>query len=295
MIQATLFLFLIVTFGYGVELIKPIPIEKITNEKKALLGKKLFLDPRLSKDNTISCGSCHILNQGGDDNLPFSFGVGGKAGALNSPTVYNSKFNFVQFWDGRAKNLSQQAIGPIHNPLEMDSNFPQILSKLNKDDPLKKEFLSVYSDGLNEKNIIDAIVAFENTLTTPNSKFDKYLKKEGKLSQKELEGYRLFKSYGCISCHNGVNIGGNLYQSIGVVTPFRQNDLQQHRFKVPSLRNITQTAPYLHDGSIATLKGVILLMFEHQLGITPTQEDIDKITAFLKSLEGEIPAIAKIK
>ena len=279
---------------FAEELITPIPVETIINKDKVILGKTLFLDTRLSKDNTISCGSCHILEDGGDDNLPVSFGVNGKQGTLNSPTVYNAKFNFLQFWDGRAKNLKEQAIGPIHNPVEMDANFPMILAKLKKDSKYTRLFGKVYKDGITPNNILDAIVAFEETLTTPNSRFDRYLKKENTLSKEEIAGYKLFKEYGCISCHNGVNIGGNVFQKIGIMSPFQsKNHTLLHTLKVPTLRNISKTAPYLHDGSINNLSDTVKIMFSLQLGVDASQKEIDLIVSFLKTLDGEIPSTIK--
>lgn len=279
---------------FAEELITPIPIETILNKDKVILGKTLFLDTRLSKNNTISCGSCHILEDGGDDNLPVSFGVNGKQGTFNSPTVYNAKFNFLQFWDGRAKNLKEQAIGPIHNPVEMDANFPMILNKLKKDSKYTRLFGKVYTNGITPNNIIDAIVAFEETLTTPNSRFDRYLKKENTLSKEEIAGYKLFKEYGCISCHNGVNIGGNVFQKIGIISPFQsKNHTLAHTLKVPTLRNISKTAPYLHDGSIKNLSDAVKIMFSLQLGVEASQKDIDLIVSFLKTLDGEIPSTIK--
>jgi len=278
----------------GEELITPIPIETIFNKNKVILGKTLFSDTRLSKDNTISCASCHILEDGGDDNLPVSIGIDGKKGSFNAPTVYNSKFNFVQFWDGRAKNLKEQASGPIHNPIEMDANFPMIIAKLKKDPKYISLFGKVYKDGITSHNIIDAIVAFEETLTTPNSRFDRYLKKEKTLSKEEIAGYKLFKEYGCISCHNGVNIGGNLFQKIGIMSPFQSKSKADiHTLKVPTLRNISKTAPYLHDGSVKTLDEAVKIMFSLQLGIEASQKEIDSIVSFLKTLDGELPSTLK--
>lgn len=269
--------------------------------QKALLGKKLFFDTRLSKDNTISCASCHILNEGGDDNQKLSFGVNGKVGTRNSPTVYNAVFNFAQFWDGNAKDLKEQISGPIHNPVEMDSNFKHIVESLKKDTSYVNTFKKLFFEGINENNIKEAIVEFEKALITPNSKFDRYLKGENSLTPDEFQGYTLFKEYGCISCHNGVNLGGNLFQKIGIINETHQqiDDLgryiitkkeeDKYFFKVPTLRNIALTAPYLHDGSIDDLKKVINLMATHQIGVMISEEEIDQIDAFLHTLTGEIP------
>jgi len=286
------------------ELITPIPDNIEYDKQKVALGKKLFFDTRLSADDTISCASCHFLNDGGDDNIALPFGIGGKIGSIHTPTVYNSRYNLAQFWDGRAANLKEQASGPIHSPVEMATNFKDIIKKLNKDKKLVEEFNSVYKEGITKYSIIDAIVEFENVLVTPNAPFDKFLKGDNNaLDSLEKEGFELFKEYGCIACHNGVNIGGNLFQKVGVVKKFKtklknlgkfnltndKND--KNYFKVPSLRNIDKTAPYFHDGSVDNLKDAVLIMFEVQLGIDPKDEDIEKIVKFLQSLNGELPSI----
>ena len=292
------------TIVFSKELITPIPDNIEYDKQKAALGKKLFLDTRLSADDTISCASCHFLNDGGDDNIAIPFGIGGKIGGIHTPTVYNSRYNLAQFWDGRAANLKEQASGPIHNPVEMGSNFKDIIKKLNKDKKIVKEFKAIYKEGITEYSIIDAIVEFENTLVTPNSPFDKFLKGDtSALDSSEKEGFKLFKEYGCISCHNGINIGGNLFQKVGIIKEFKtklkslgkfeltkdQND--KNYFKVPTLRNIEKTAPYFHDGSVSSLKNAVLVMFEVQLGVEPKKDEIEKIVKFLKSLNGELPTI----
>jgi len=304
--QLLLTIFILFSNIFASELITPLPLEYIYDKQKALLGKKLYHDKRLSADNTISCASCHFLDDGGDDNLSVSVGVDGKTGTRNAPTVYNSRYNFVQFWDGRAKDLQEQAEGPIHNPVEMNSNFKQVVEKLSKDQEYKVLFQNIYADGITALNITDALSEFEKALVTPNAPFDKYLKGDNNaLTQEEKEGYELFKSYGCISCHNGVNIGGNLFQKIGIVRNFIVNPNEFGRFeitkdekdklvfKVPSLRNIELTSPYFHDGSILTLKDAVAKMIDYQVGIVLDEKDIDKIVLFLKTLTGEIPAIAK--
>ncbi|MDY0052177.1 MAG: cytochrome c peroxidase [Aliarcobacter sp.] len=286
-------------------LISPVPININLNEKKVLLGKKLFFDTRLSKDNTISCASCHDISNGGDDNRAFSIGVNNQIGIINASTVLNSSLNFVQFWDGRAANLAEQALGPIHQPIEMNTNFPEIISKLKNDKDYIENFNLVYNDKINENNIIDAIVEFEKSLITPNSKFDKYLNnKKNILNEREQKGYELFRSYGCISCHNGVNIGGNLFQKVGVINRYFKDEEKNYGrynitgkeedkfyFKVPTLRNIELTSPYLHDGSINDLKSTIEVMLKYQSGIIYNKEDIENLEIFLKTLNGEIPKL----
>lgn len=286
-------------------LITPIPSDIKLNKEKVLLGKMLFHDTRLSKDDTISCASCHDIPNGGDDSRTFSIGFNNQVGTINSPTILNSSLNFVQFWDGRVNTLEEQAVGPIHNPIEMNSNFVEIISKLKNDDVYKKQFSQIYNTTINKNNIIDAIVEFEKSLTTPNSKFDLYLKgQKDILNEKEKKGYDLFQSYGCISCHNGVNLGGNLFQKVGIIDRYfkedetnlgRYNITKQNKdkfyFKVPTLRNIELTAPYLHNGSLKDLRSVIEIMIKYQVGAIYEDKDIENIELFLKTLTGEIPNV----
>jgi len=288
--------------SFAVELITPIPQIAIYDHQKATLGKKLFFDPRLSKNNTISCASCHDLENGGDNNLPVSFGIDGKTGTRNAPTVFNAVYNSSQLWDGSAKDLATQAKGPIHNPVEMGSNFNEIIQKLSKDKEYKALFSKIYKEGITPFAITDAIAEFEKALITPNSRFDKYLRGDKTaLSKDELDGYRLFKTYGCVSCHNGVNIGGNLVQKIGAVKDFKNSDFglynitkkeeDRNYFKVPSLRNVALTAPYFHDGRVSTLESAVGLMMKHQVGFVLEDKAFENVIKFLKTLTGEKPKI----
>ncbi len=290
-------IFLLLSNLFGNDLIKTIPTSINIDYEKALLGKKLFNEVKLSSNNTISCASCHILDDGGDDNLRVSFGIDGKQGTRNSPTVYNSRYNAYQFWDASVKTLAQQALGPIHNPVEMGSNFNEIIPKLKDDKYYKLKFKTIYGE-INKVNIIDAIVEFEKTLITPNSKFDRYLNGEKDiLTKSEKDGYKYFVEYGCISCHNGINIGGNLIQKIGILNTYESDDLGRYNitkddedkyyFKVPSLRNINLTKPYFHDGKIESLKKAVTLMAKYQIGFDITEEELNSILAFLKTLTGE--------
>lgn len=295
----SLFSVLLCTAIYA-EPITPIPLHvEGLNPQKVALGHKLFFDTILSRDNTIACTNCHMLSDGGDDNLKVSFGINGKKGVINSPTVFNSRYNFVQFWNGRAKDLQDQASGPIKNPVEMGNNFKNLIQTLNKTQ-YKKEFDKIYKDGITKQNITDALSEYEKTLITPNAPFDRYLRGDkNAISKNAAEGYNLFKSKGCIACHNGVNIGGNLYAKFGYVQDVTTNNLgrfsvtknplDKYFFKVPTLRNIAKTAPYLHDGRYNTLDEVVKFMLRYQLGKTSTQAEVDKIVEFLKSLNGEIP------
>ena len=283
--------------------VQPIPLVMNVEPNKVRLGKKLFFDPILSKDGTISCASCHNLQAGGDDNLQFSFGIYGQRGEINSPTVFNSVFNFRQFWDGRAKDLQEQAIGPIENPLEMGNTFKNLIVKL-KSSPYNEEFLRLYPEGITKESITNAIAEFEKSLITPNAPFDKYLRGDRSAISKEAkEGYDLFKSKGCISCHHGINVGGNMYNKFGIVSNVKSKSLGRYNvtkrerdkyyFKVPSLRNVERTAPYFHDGRHAKLEEAIKDMAYFQLGRPISDDEIAKIVAFLNALSGELPQSAK--
>ncbi len=288
------------------EPIKPIPSDMKVNMKKAELGKKLFFDPILSKDGTISCATCHDLQNGGDDGLQFSFGINGQEGDINSPTVYNAVFNFRQFWDGRAKDLKEQAKGPIENPVEMGHTMHGAVEVLKRNKEYVQNFHDIYKDGLTQDNVVDSIAEFEKTLITVDSPFDKYLKGDkSAISEKAKKGYLLFKSKGCILCHHGVNVGGNFYNKFGIYEDADSKHLgrysitkreeDKHVFKVPSLRNIALTAPYMHDGRVNTLNKAVELMTKYQLGRHMEAGDTDAIVAFLKSLTGELPEIVRPK
>lgn len=286
--------------------IKPIPDEMKVDDKKVKLGKKLFFDPILSKDGTISCATCHDLQNGGDDGLKFSFGIGGQEGNINSPTVYNAVFNFRQFWDGRARDLKEQAIGPIENPVEMGHTMTAAVETLKQNKMYFKDFNDIYKNGITKDNIADVIAEFEKTLITPDSPFDKYLKGDKlAISKKAKEGYDLFKSKGCILCHHGVNVGGNFYNKFGIYEDadtehlgrysITKREEDKHVFKVPSLRNIELTAPYMHDGRVSTLKEAVEIMTKYQLGRHMELGDTEAIVSFLESLTGDLPAIVRLK
>lgn len=293
-----IFILFFYTILFSKEPITPIPLEIEFDKDKANLGKELFFDPILSKDNTISCHSCHLLEQGGDDNLQFSFGVGGKVGNMNAPTVFNSTFNFVQFWDGRAKNLQEQALGPITSEVEMAHTFEEIIKILNNTE-YKEKFKKIYKDGVTKNNITDSLAQFQKTLITPNSPFDRYLRGDkNAISKEQKQGYELFKNQGCIACHHGVNVGGNLYAKFGLISELQsdskgryevtKNELDKYYFKVPTLRNIELTSPYLHDGRIEELEDVVKFMAHYQLGKSLSEEEVKKIVLFLKSLTGDL-------
>jgi cytochrome c peroxidase len=273
--------------------------------RKVTLGQQLFHDPRLSKDDTVSCATCHGLGTGGVDNKARSIGVGGGVGGINTPTVFNSGLNFVQFWDGRAPTLEAQIEGPVNHPLEMASNWAQVTDKLKVDANYPTAFAAIYPNGINATTIKDAIATFERSLLTPNSRFDKFLRGEtSALNEQEKKGYTLFQSYGCVSCHQGANLGGNMYEKMGLMGDYfadRGNvteadkgrfnlthDLANlHEFRVPSLRNVALTAPYFHDGNAKTLEEAIAVMTKYQLGRPMPEPDLAAIAAFLRSLTGE--------
>ena len=277
--------------------VSPIPTTVEVHKEKAQLGKKLFLDPRLSGDGTIACASCHNLHSGGADSAAFSFGVGGSEGTINTPTVYNARYNFAQFWDGRARTLKDQALVPILNPIEMNNTVENLVATLSAAEEYRNAFDALYEDGITAGNVVDAIVEFEKALITPNSRFDRFLRgEEEALDAEEVEGFELFTSRGCIACHNGINIGGGMYQKLGVIIPydeyathksqrghsegrfeFTKRERDKEFFKVPSLRNIALTAPYLHEGSVKSLPQVVELMAVHQLGRSLQPEEVRKI------------------
>jgi len=289
------------------EPVRPIDTEVTVDEAKAALGFALFHDPRLSVDNTVSCASCHALETAGVDNHQYSHGVDDQLGGVNAPTVYNAVYNFVQFWDGRAKTLADQAAGPPLNPVEMASeSFDQIIAKLKTDKKFVKTFDAVYPDGLTEANITDAIEEFERTLITPDSRFDKWLRgDDSAITEDELAGYELFKTYDCATCHVGPNLGGQSYELMGLRRHYfadrglelthedngryKETNLERdrHRFKVPGLRNVEHTWPYYHDGTRHTLEEAVRDMAVYQSGVELSDVQTAQIVSFLKTLTGE--------
>lgn len=240
------------------------------------------------------------MSSGGDDGQKISIGIDEKLGKFNAPTVFNARFNFVQFWDGRSKDLFEQSIHPIINDFEMGSeNIPALLEKL-KNSKYNKEFKKIYKDGVTQHNLQDALSQYGSSLITPNSKFDKYIQGDSSaLRAEEIEGLELFKEIGCSICHHGVNLGGNLYARFGVLGRAYTKELGKYNvtkdekdryvFKVPSLRNIALTSPYFHDGRFKTLYEAIEFMAKYQLGKELEKENVKKIEAFLETLTGEVP------
>jgi cytochrome c peroxidase len=277
---------------------------------KLQLGKMLYFEPRLSASHTISCNTCHNIGMAGIDALETSIGHRWQHGARHAPTVLNAVFNKAQFWDGRAKDLQEQAGGPIVNPLEMASSAPHVAEMLKAIPGYVEAFKEAFpdtADPVSMTNAQKAIAAFEATLITPNAPFDKFLKGDATaLSSEQKEGLRLFMDRGCSNCHNGINVGGGMYAPFGVA---EQPDAEllpptdpgrfavthsvndQYVFKVPMLRNVALTAPYFHTGRCWDLRQAVAVMGSVQLGMRLTDAEVTKITAFLDSLTGEPPRI----
>ena len=286
--------------------IQPIEAPRNLDPRKVELGKRLFADPRLSHDNSISCATCHDLKSGGTDRMARSTGIHGAVGIINAPTVLNSGFNFSQFWDGRASTLEQQVEGPVLSKLEMGSTWPEVITKIGYDLAYVTAFRAIYRDGVQSENVKNSIAEYERSLATPNSRFDRYLRHDVQaLTAREQQGYELFKSFGCASCHQGVGVGGNMYQKMGVMEPYfsdpasvtkadrgRYNVTGDPRdlymFKVPSLRNVELTAPYFHNGSAETLADAVRMMARHQLSRPLTDPQVELIVEFLKTLTGQL-------
>jgi cytochrome c peroxidase len=272
-------------------------------EELITLGRMLYYEPRLSINGKISCNSCHALDTYGVDGLPTSVGHDGRSGDRNAPTVYNAALHIAQFWDGRAEDVEAQAQGPMTNAIEMGMPDGAYIEKTLRSIPAYQSlFAAAFPDDpapITYANAAQAIGAFERRLLTP-SRFDRFLQGDTtQLNAQEQRGLATFVSTGCVSCHAGVGLGGDLYRKLGLVQPYPTNDpgrfkvtgdeRDQYVFKVPSLRNIIKTGPYLHDGSIESLDEMVRLMARHQLGKELTETDVADIIAFMDSLTGEIP------
>ncbi len=286
------------------EPIQPLAFEPQKNGALVKLGERLFHDPILSKNDSVSCATCHDLKKGGDDGLVRSKGIDGKQGDVNAPTVFNAALNIAQFWDGRAATLEDQIDGPVENTLEMASDWKTIEKKLRGDSSYVKEFESVLGEKPSRQGVKKAIATFERTLITVGSPFDRWLEGDEKaLSKKQKEGYDLFKANGCIACHQGQNVGGNMYQRFGVFGNYFEDrggakkpdfgrfnvtgkESDRFVFRVPSLRNVALTAPYFHDGSAKTLPEAVGIMAKYQLGREISSGQVEKLVAFLESLTG---------
>jgi cytochrome c peroxidase len=287
------------------EPIVPLPLTVDVDPAKVRLGKRLFHDVRLAHDNRMACATCHRLAEGGADGLPRSLGRDGKPLDFNSPTVFNAALNFRQGWRGNYRTLEEQAEAGFLDPQGMNTNWQELLAKLRADPDYREAFAASYRGDLQPAQVLDAIAVFERSLLTPNARFDRYLRgQHDALTEEEKHGYQLFKAYGCVACHQGVNVGGNLFQKFGI---FQDNfaergnttkaDLgrftitgdkrDRYVFRVPSLRNVAVTAPYFHDGGAPTLKKAVAVMARTQLGRTLTEAEISLIVQFLHTLTGE--------
>lgn len=282
----------------------PVPYPTSQGSDKDELGEKLFNDPVFSRDHSQSCNSCHSLQKAGTDRLPHYIGINKLPGTLNTPTVLNSKLNFRQFWDGRAKTFADVIDDHIQDKTVFANSWEKIIEDLKKEKTHVDSFKKLYPTGeINIANVKDALTTFLNNLLTPDSPFDKFLGgDQTAISDDAKKGYELFQQYGCITCHEGPNFGGNLVQKLGIYqdyyagkTPLpsdlglynvtkKEND--RYVFKVPSLRNIELTGPYLHDGSVATLEEMVQLMGVYQVGQPIPKFQVDNIVKFLKTLNG---------
>ncbi len=292
------------------QMFQPLPDAVISNsnaitEDKVVLGRLLYFEPRLSKSQTISCNSCHLLDRYGVDGNPTSDGHKGVKGDRNSPTVYNAAGHFVQFWDGRAADVEEQAKGPVMNPVEMAmTSEKQVVAVLKSMpeyvDAFKKAFPED-KDPVNYGNMAKAIGAFERKLVTP-SRWDKFLKGDAQaLTNEEKAGFNLFMETGCQACHSGSYLGGSMYQKLGLIKEYPENSdpgrekvtknqVDHMLFKVPGLRNIAETKPYFHSGKVSTLDDAVSRMAEYQLGKTLSAGQVQSIVTWMKSLTGDVPA-----
>jgi cytochrome c peroxidase len=288
----------------------PAPADNPTTVDKVELGRMLYHDPRLSSTGTVSCASCHNTMLGGEDNRPVSMGVNGQTGGRSAPTVWNSAFNEVQFWDGRAASLEDQAAGPVTNPIEMGmKNWDQVVARLKTIEGYQQAFKKAFGENsISKDNATKAIAAYERTLITPNSPFDKYVKgSKSALTDQQVRGMNKFEALGCAGCHSGPAFNGpGTYMKFPVNSngffeakyhfkddkgryEATKNVADKHFWKVPTLRNIALTAPYFHNGSVKTLDTAVKVMAKLQLGKDLSKQEIEDIVAFLNALTGEFP------
>ncbi len=271
-------------WGLGQEPITPIPPAPIQDPRQAALGDRLFHDPRLSHDNTFSCNSCHDTATNGAE---AGQGKSGPVAApdLNTPTVFNAALNFRLNWEGDLRTLESQVEQALRKPDRMASSPDEALKKLSLDQDLSKEFREAYGREMDDAGLLGAIATYERTLLTPGCRFDRWLEGDSNaITAEEFDGYRLFKSLGCVSCHQGVNVGGNMYQRHGIFHPL--GSPKPEIVRVPSLRNVAVTPPYFHDGSAATLPQAVKAMGYAQLDRVLTDDQTQAIVAFLNTLTG---------
>jgi cytochrome c peroxidase len=284
-----------------VEPFAPIPASRTLDAGRVALGERLFQDVRLSRDQGRSCATCHPLDQGGMDGQARAVTANGAPHPRNTPTIFNVGLSAFFNWDGVADTLEAHAETVLRNPSLMDITWPELLARVGADARYVSEFRAAYPDGVTRPNVLDALATYERSLETPDSRFDQYLRgARDALTESEQHGYTLFKAYGCAACHQGVNLGGNMFQKFGVF-PDRpagraSGDLGRYHvtrvardqgvFRVPSLRNVAVTGPYFHDGRAATLEQAVDTMARVQLGRTLRSGEIDLIVQFLGTLTG---------
>ncbi|MES2353412.1 MAG: cytochrome c peroxidase [Pseudomonadota bacterium] len=291
------------------EPLHPLPTDLKFDQKKVALGFKLFRDTRFAKDNSVSCVSCHSFQHGGADPRVVPIGVAGTKHIFNSPSVFNSGFNFRQQWTAGAASLEEVTDKVVNSPRVFGSSWNEVIGKLSQDNQLVTDFKASYPTGMTAATISDALAVYQRSLITP-SRFDKFLRGDANaITADEKQGYFKFKAYGCVGCHQGMNVGGNMVQRFGAMHDYfadrkkegkELTDADKGRFnvtkdpddmfmfKVPSLRNVALTAPYFHNGSAATLEEAVDVMFRYQLGRTAPAADKALIVKFLQSLSGEI-------
>ncbi len=290
----------------------PVIDDNPANAAKVELGKMLFFDPRLSRSGTISCSTCHKLDAGGADNRPVSVGHGGQLGRRNALTVFNSVFNIAQFWDGRAPDLRTQAKQPMQMAVEMNNTPARVEETLKSIPEYVERFGQAFPDDespVNFENVVRSIEVFEATLITPNSPFDRFLLgDDDAMSEQEQRGLYAFIFNGCTACHRGINVGGNAFFRFGMMKdpseelrPPQDSGrsevtgrvlLDEYYFRVAPLRNVALTPPYFHSGQVWKLDEAVRIMARTQLDAPITDQDVDDIVAFLKSLTGEPPQVA---
>ncbi|WP_439140514.1 cytochrome-c peroxidase [Roseicyclus sp.] len=301
--------------AFSNDLFAPIPMStpdiagNIISRQRVDLGAMLFFDPRMSRSGLFSCQSCHNVGLGGVDGLTTSIGHGWQQGPRNSPTVYNAVFNIAQFWDGRAADLAEQAMGPVQAGVEMNNTPDRLLETLSSMEDYVAAFQEAFpgeAEPVTFQNFALAIEAFEATLTTPNSRFDQFLNGADTLNEQEIRGLQSFIDEGCAACHAGVNMGGQDYYPFGLVERPGANVLPEgdrgrfevtrtatddYVFRASPLRNIELTAPYFHSGVVWSLEEAVAVMGVAQLGADLSEDQIADIAAFLRTLTGEIPQV----
>jgi len=267
------------------EPVTPIPAAPVLDPLKVELGEKLFGDRRLSHDNSRSCQYCHDITTNGASQKQHDVGLDGRELALNTLTVFNSTLSFRFSWEGKFRTVQADIRASLESPHILGSSAAEVAAKLDADPEMRDRFFAAYGRRPEGADVIDALASFERTLVTPGGKFDRWLEgDDAALSADELDGYRLFKSLGCSACHQGVNVGGNLYERHGIFHPLASPEPKILR--VPSLRNVATTAPYFHDGSAPTLEDAVRKMAVAQLNATLTDQQARALVAFLNSLTG---------